>query len=553
MPHPRCPSKGRLVRHRRTLPSLPRLLAPLLLVAVAGTGAVGAAPAPGSGAAAKAAAPRPLGQIIPAPASVRATGSPYTITSGSQIRVGSSAEARKVGEALAQVLRPSTGYALPVTSTAGTSGIRLVLDANDVSLGAEGYRLQSGSSGVTITANKPAGLFHGIQTLRQQLPANVEAKTKQTGPWQVAGGTITDVPRYAHRAAMVDVARHFFSVGQLKRYMDQLALYKVNKLHLHLSDDQGWRIAVDSWPRLATYGGSTQVGGGPGGYYTKAQYKEIVDYAAARHLEVVPEIDTPGHTNSALASYAELNCNNVAPPLYTGTDVGFSSLCVGKDITYKFLDDVIGEIAAMTPGKVIHIGGDEAHSTPHEDYVKFMAKAQAVVGKYGKTVMGWHQLASANPVKGSIMQYWGTDSEAAERKKVADATVNNGVKVVISPADRTYLDMKYNKDTKPGLKWAGYVEAQRSYDWNPGSYIENAAPGSVIGVEAPMWSENIVNSAEMDYMLFPRLPGVAELGWSPASTHNWDQYKTRLAQQGPRFTALGIDFYKSPQVPWVTQ
>jgi hexosaminidase len=133
---------------------------------------------------------------------------------------------------------------------------------------------------------------------------------------------------------MLDVSRHFFTVDQVKRYIDQLALYKINKLHLHLSDDQGWRIAIDSWPRLATYGGSTQVGGGPGGHYTKAQYKDIVRYAASRHLEVVPEIDMPGHTNAALASYPELNCDGVAPPLYTGTEVGFSSLCVGKPVTY---------------------------------------------------------------------------------------------------------------------------------------------------------------------------------------------------------------------------
>lgn len=140
---------------------------------------------------------------------------------------------------------------------------------------------------------------------------------------------------------MLDVSRHFFTVAQVKRYIDQLALYKINELHLHLSDDQGWRIAVGSWPRLATYGGSTEVGGGPGGHYTKADYQEIVRYAASRYLEVVPEIDLPGHTNAALASYAELNRDGTAPPLYTGTEVGFSSLCVGKDVTYDFVDDVV--------------------------------------------------------------------------------------------------------------------------------------------------------------------------------------------------------------------
>ncbi|MGW1090539.1 beta-N-acetylhexosaminidase [Streptomyces sp. NPDC002596] len=542
--------------HRTQRTALPRLLGSLLLVTAAGISSIGAAP--GGAAAhsgqASATAPRPLGQIVPAPAEVKAGGSPYTITAGTKIRVDDdSGEARRIGTYLAGVLRPSTGYALPVTDRGGSDGIRLRLGPHDSELGAEGYTLKSSHGSVTITARGPAGLFHGVQTLRQLLPADVEKNSRQAGPWQVAGGTVTDAPRYAYRSAMLDVSRHFFSVTEVKRYIDQLALYKMNKLHLHLSDDQGWRIAIDSWPRLATYGGQTEVGGGVGGYYTKSDYKEIVRYASSRYLEVVPEIDLPGHTNAALASYAELNCNGVAPPLYTGTSVGFSSLCAPKAITYTFVDDVVRELAALTPGKYLHIGGDEAHSTSHDDYVTFMNRAQAIVGTYGKTVVGWHQLTGATPVAGAVAQYWGYDrTGAAERKQVADAA-KNGTKLVLSPADRTYLDMKYNKDTKLGLAWAGYVEVQRSYDWNPATYLEGAPEDSILGVEAPIWSETVTNSDEVEQMAFPRLPGVAELGWSPASTHDWDAYKVRLAAQGPRFSALGIDYYRSAQVPWPAQ
>ncbi|MFF1840017.1 beta-N-acetylhexosaminidase [Streptomyces sp. NPDC058231] len=539
--------------HRTQRTALPRLLGSLLLVAAAGISTAGAAPG-GQGAhggPVTAAAPRPLGQIVPAPAQVKPGGSPYTITSGTKIRVGDgSREARRVGDYLAGVLRPSTGYALPVTGRDGSDGIRLRLGSHDSELGAEGYTLKSGHGSVTITARGAAGLFHGVQTLRQLLPANVEKHSRQTGPWRIAGGTVTDAPRYAYRSAMLDVSRHFFSVAEVERYIDQLALYKMNKLHLHLSDDQGWRIAIDSWPRLATYGGQTEVGGGIGGYYTKSDYKEIVRYASSRYLEVVPEIDLPGHTNAALASYAELNCDGVAPPLYTGTSVGFSSLCAPKAITYDFVDDVVRELAALTPGKYLHIGGDEAHSTSHDDYVTFMNKAQAVVGKYGKTVVGWHQLTGATPVKGAVAQYWGYDETgAAERQQVADAA-KKGTRLVLSPADRTYLDMKYDKETKLGLSWAGYVEVQRSYDWNPATYLAGAPQSAVLGVEAPIWSETLTNSDQIEQMAFPRLPGVAELGWSPESTHDWDTYKVRLAAQGPRFTALGIDYYRSPQVPW---
>ncbi|MDI3404344.1 beta-N-acetylhexosaminidase [Streptomyces cavernicola] len=530
--------------HRTT----PRLLGALLLVAAAGFSCLAAAP---QSSAQPAAEPTPLGQVVPAPAKVEAGGAPYEIDGSTRIRVeGDSRAVQQVGEQLAALLRPATGLGLPVTDDAGQDGIRLRLSDSARELGGEGYRLESGARAVTITAHKAAGLFRGVQTLRQQLPASVEKGTRQPGPWQVAGGTVEDEPRFEHRGAMLDVSRHFFTVEQVKRYIDQMAMYKINKLHLHLSDDQGWRIAIDSWPNLAKHGGSTQVGGGPGGYYTKEQYKEIVAYAGERYLEVIPEIDMPGHTNAALASYAELNCDGVAPPLYTGTEVGFSSLCVPKEVTYDFVDDVIREIAELTPGRYIHIGGDEAHSTSHEDYVTFMERVQPVVAKYGKTVIGWHQLTGAKPVDGAVAQYWGYDKTGqAERDQVVNAA-RNGTKLVLSPADRAYLDMKYTPSTPLGLAWAGYVEVDRSYDWDPGAYLEGAPEESILGVEAPLWSETISESEHIEYMAFPRLPGIAELGWSPASTHDWDAYKVRLAQQGPRWEALGMNYYRSPLVPW---
>ncbi|MEU6595274.1 beta-N-acetylhexosaminidase [Streptomyces sp. NPDC046881] len=528
-------------RNHSTTPRIPRVLGALLLLAAAGAVTVGAAPA------AEAAVPTPLDRVVPAPDSVTPGGTPYRITRATGVRVDGSAEVRRVGAYLAGLLRPATGYPLPVTDR-GTGGIRLRLARGD--FGAEGYRLTSGAGGVTLTASTPAGLFHGVQTLRQLLPAAVERKTVQPGPWRIAGGTVQDRPRYAYRGAMLDVARHFFTVAQVKRYIDQLALYKFNELHLHLSDDQGWRIAVDSWPRLTTYGGSTQVGGGRGGFYTKADYREIVRYAASRHLEVVPEIDMPGHTNAALASYAQLNCDGVAPPLYTGTKVGFSSLCVPRQVTYDFVDDVIRELAALTPGRYLHIGGDEAHSTSHADYVAFMDRVQPVVARYGKTVIGWHQLTGAHPARGALAQYWGLDgTSAAEKAQVAQAA-RNGTDLILSPADRLYLDMKYTSATRLGTRWAGLVEVRRSYDWDPGTYLSGVPASAIRGVEAPLWSETLTKTADIEYMAFPRLAGAAELGWSPPATHDWSAYRVRLAAQAPRWDALGIRYYRSPQVPW---
>ncbi|GAA5161136.1 MULTISPECIES: beta-N-acetylhexosaminidase [Amycolatopsis] len=454
-------------------------------------------------------------------------------------------DARQVADYLGGLLRPSTGYRLPVVPFAVTPKIELDV-AKTAKVGAQGYQLDVTKRGVTIRANTTDGLFAGVQTLRQLLPATIEAKTVQHSRWVVPGGSITDYPRFGYRGAMLDVARHFFTPDQVKLYIDQISQYKINTLHLHLADDQGWRIEIKSWPRLATYGGSTEVGGGPGGYYTQAQYKDIVAYAASRHITVIPEIDMPGHTNAALASYAELNCDGVAPPLYTGIDVGFSSFCVDKDITYKFLDDVIRELAAITPGKYLHIGGDEAHATTEADYQKFMGNVLPIVAKYGKFAQGWNEIAKVNPPLTTVPQFWDTDGQ----DDATAAAAARGNKILMSPANKAYLDMQYNPDSPLGLHWAGYVEVQDAYNWDPATAVQGVSEQQVAGVEAPLWSETLTNSDAIEFMAFPRLPGIAEIGWSPRSTHDWNTYRERLADQAPRWEQQGIDFYRSPQVDW---
>ncbi|MER7764499.1 beta-N-acetylhexosaminidase [Streptomyces sp. NPDC097619] len=487
-------------------------------------------------------------RVVPAPDSVSPGGAGHTFGRTTTIRTtAGSAPARAVGERLAAAWRPLTALPLPVSGTddgRGTDGIRLRLDPGAGSFGEEGYRLSVDDSGAVLSAHRPAGLFRGVQTMRQLLT------TGTGGRWKLDGVTVTDTPRFAYRGAMIDIARHYFTPAQVKRYVDQLALYKINTLHLHLTDDQGWRIAVDSWPRLATYGGASEVGGGPGGHWTKEQYRDLVRYAGERYMEVVPEVDVPGHTNAALASYAQLNCNGVAPPRYTGTKVGFSSLCVPKEVTYGFVDDVLREIAALTPGRYVHIGGDEAHSTPQADYVRFMGRVQPMVTSRGKQVMAWHQLTGAEPVPGAVVQYWGhARTPAAEREKLV-AAVRAGHKVVWSPADRVYLDMKYDAKTPIGTTWAGYVPVQKAYSWDPGSYLPDVPERAVLGVEAPLWTETVTTSRQLETMAFPRVIGAAELGWSEASKLDWEKYKQRLGAQGPLLRQLGVAYYAAPEVPW---
>jgi hexosaminidase len=488
--------------------------------------------------------------VVPAPVSARPDARDnFEINRQTKILTEArSADAAAVGRYLAGVLRSSTGFALPVTPAGHEqSGISLLLGA-DRQLGDSGYDLRVSRHGVTLRANTADGLFAGVQTLRQLLPAKVESKTRQSGPWTVSGGRIIDFPRFAHRGAMLDVARHFFTVEQVKRYIDQLALYKINVFHLHLADDQGWRIEIKSWPRLATFGGSTEVGGGTGGFYTQEQYRDLVAFAASRHITIIPEIDMPGHTNAALASYAELNCDGIAPPLYTGTDVGFSSLCVNKEVTYRFLDDVLRELAALTPGKYLHIGTDEAHATTPADYLTFINRVMPIVAKYGKTVTGWHQFVKASPATSAVPQFWGTENVDAD----VAAAAARGNKIVMSPANLAYLDMKYTDATQLGQDWAGLIEVDKAYSWDPGNYLQNVPESAIRGVEAPLWTETIVTSRDIEFMAFPRLPAYAELGWSPASTHNFDGFKQRLAAQGPRWTVQGINFYRSPQIPWAS-
>ncbi|MFD9336688.1 beta-N-acetylhexosaminidase [Streptomyces sp. NPDC060028] len=485
----------------------------------------------------------PFERLLPAPVSARAQGPGYAFGAGTVIRAGLGAdeEVRQVGELLAEQLRGPSGLPLPVVDGAEGDGVRLRIDEEAEGVGDEGYRLESGPTGITLTARTAAGLFHAGQTLRQLLPV--------TGPGTVPGGTVTDAPRFAYRGAMVDVARHFFSVEQVKRYVDQLVQYKVNTLHLHLTDDQGWRLAIDAWPRLAEHGGGSEVGGGAGGYWTKDEYRSLVAYAGERYVDVVPEIDMPGHVNAAQASYAELNCDGKARERYTGIKVGFSSLCVAKERTYEFIDEVLGEVAELTPGRYLHIGGDEAQATPAADYAKFMDRAQQVVGRHGKTVIAWHQLAAARPAQDAVLQYWGHDRTPAAEKAAVAAAAKAGHRLILSPADRLYLDMKYDATTGPGLAWAGYVPVRRAYDWDPGAYLPGVAESAVLGVEAPLWTETIGTRLDLEYMAFPRVLGLAELGWSPAP-RNWADYRQRLSAQGRRLDAQDVNYHRAPDVPW---
>tara|TARA_B100000767_G_C19772593_1_gene540849 strand:- start:2938 stop:4467 length:1530 start_codon:yes stop_codon:yes gene_type:complete len=402
----------------------------------------------------------------------------------------------------------------------------------------EAYEIKISKKEIQISSLSEVGFFRAFTTLDQLL--RFQTLSSQN---YLPTGEISDMPKYGYRGAMLDVARHFFTLEEVKKYIDLLALYKINKLHLHLSDDQGWRIEIKSWPNLTNYGASTEVGGGPGGFYSQEEFKELVSYAQERFITIIPEIDLPGHTNAALASYPELNCNGKSPELYTGTEVGFSTLCADEEISFKFLDDVIREISEITPGPYFHLGGDESHVTKDEDYITFINRTQDMVLKYGKKVMGWDEIQKADLKPNSVAQYWAN-------AKNAKTAIKKNAKILMSPAQYAYLDMQYDSLSPFGLHWASYISIKKAYDWIPDQLVDGIEEENIIGIEAPLWSETISNFEELSYLAFPRLLGYAEIGWSKTDQRNWDEYQNRLIEHGVLLDSLSINYYRSPKVAW---
>lgn len=521
-----------------------RLAFILALCGAAACGAPTPAPAPASPDAARRGPNVGAPQVIPMPESLSvAAGAPFIVDSTTSIVTDGSAEVWRSADWLAALLRKSTDFKVPVNrgGAATPKSIRLRLGGN-ASLGDEGYELSVSADSVVIVAQRPAGVYHGVQTLRQLLPAAIESDIGLGRPMGAPAVRIVDRPRYAWRGAMLDVARHFFTVDEVKQFIDIAAMYKLNVVHLHLTDDQGWRVQIDSRPRLTSVGGQSQVGGDAGGFYTKQDYAEIVRYAADRFILFVPEIEMPSHINAALTAYPEISCSARPTGVYTGTDVGWSALCVDKEETYRLLDDVIREVAAMTPGPYIHIGGDEVATLNREQYVKFVERAQDIVTKYGKQMIGWEEITKARLRPTTLAQQWKSDS--------ASAALQSGAKLIMSPADKIYIDMKYTADTELGLDWAALVELRTSYDWNPATYMPGVGDQNIVGVEAPLWAETIRNITAAEYLMMPRLPAVAEVAWTPQALRSWESFRGRIAGHAPRWNYLGVNWYRSPQVAW---
>ncbi len=486
--------------------------------------------------------------VVPNPATIelsRTDSFVVTPRTGVYIDVDASPEVEAIGTYAANMLASRAGVTarrLAAGQTAPDSSVSLVLDPARTTLGAEGYELTTTRTQVRVVAAQPAGLFYGVQTIRQLLPASVEHQAAIARRLAMPTGHVVDTPRFAWRGGMLDVARHFLPAPDVKRFIDVMALYKLNRLHLHLADDQGWRIEIKSWPRLTEVGGQTAIGGARGGFYTQAEYADLVAYARSRYVTIVPEIDMPGHSNAALVSYPDLGCNRVAPPPFTAVGGPPNTLCVDRDSTYTFVADVVREIAAAAPTPYFHIGGDEVQKLTQAQYRAFVERVQKIVTAAGPRMVGWGEIAPANISPSTIVQHWTKDSVALHAAR--------GGQVILSPAPHAYLDMKYDSSSVLGLKWAGLIDLRTAYDWNPAAIIPGVGEQSVLGVEAPLWAETLLTLNDYEFQAFPRLIAIAELGWSPQARHDWEDFRRRIGAQGARLAAMGVNFARVPGVNW---
>ena len=484
--------------------------------------------------------------MIPMPMKVIPTNSGFALDKFTAIYTSENADGfPEVGQFLSEKIHAKTSLDIPVNieEVSNREGIIYINQSDSLELNApEAYQLYITKDTIILNSNTAAGAFRGVQTIRQIIPETPLDTIAKYNVWNIPTGKIIDNPIFEYRGSMLDVARHFFSVEDVKKYIDLLAYYKYNVLHLHLSDDQGWRIEIKSWPKLTEVGGSTEVGGKSGGFYTQEEYTDIVNYAAERHIVIVPEIDMPGHTNAASVSYPFLNGNGKKLKLYTGMRVGFSTFDTRKDTTYAFIDDVVREISAITPGPYFHIGGDESHVTKKKDYIYFVEKVEKIVQKYGKRMIGWDEVATADIDSTSISQFWSS-------KENADLALKKNMKIIMSPAKKAYLDMEYDSLSKHGLHWAAYIPTDTAYNWAPEKY-EGVPIENILGLEAPLWSETISNIDELEYLAFPRAIGYAELSWSIPENRDWEKYKVRLANQAPFLDRMNVKYYPSPLIDW---
>jgi hexosaminidase len=512
--------------------------------------------------------------LVPAPQKMEVQAGTFALSPSTRILAG--AASTETAELLAQSLLKSTKFSFAVKLEDGqpsANSILLTTKDADADLGPEGYELTVAPDSVIIRAPTAAGLFYGSQTLLQLLPPEIfSSNVTESVAWQAPCVHIKDWPRFKWRGLMLDVARHFYSKAEVERYLDNMALHKLNMFHWHLVDDQGWRIEIKEYPKLtevSAWRSSIGFGlkkedsiaygkdGRYGGFYTQDDIREIVAYAAARHITIVPEIEMPGHSLAALAAYPQFGTGNgpFTMPTEGGINPGIYS--PAKDETFQFLDDVLKEVFQLFPGKYVHIGGDEVPPDPWKNDAAcqalmkreglktsdeleswFVRRIEKFINANGKTLIGWSEIARGGLAKNAVIMDWiGGGAEAAA----------DGHDVAMSPAEPTdysYFDHYQSQDTHHEPKAiGGFLPLERVYQFEPiPASLDPKLQFHILGAQGNLWTEYIANIAYLDYMTYPRACAMAEVTWSPKEGRNWESFNTRLQTHLKRLDYVGVKY-----------
>lgn len=507
--------------------------------------------------------------IIPKPVKLERLEGYFSIGENTKIIVDQDlTEVDTFAQQFAEKLRNVTGFPIPLFKTSDTTltedAIFLSTASANDTLGREGYKLSVTQGLIKMTADSAAGFFYGIQSLYQLMPVEIESSERIDGiNWIVPCVKIEDKPRFQWRGVHLDVCRHFFPKEFIKKYIDMLAMYKMNTFHWHLTEDQGWRIEIKKHPKLTEIGAwrnETMGDGTPyGGFYTQEEVQEIVEYAKQRCIEIVPEIEMPGHSLAALAAYPELSCTGGPFEVATTWGVFYDVFCAGNDKTFEFLEDVLSEVVELFPGEFIHIGGDECPkyrwqncekcksrinaeglNNEHELQSYFIKRIEEFLNSRGKRLIGWDEILEGGLAPNAAVMSWrGTEGGIAAAKSGHDA--------VMTPTSHCYFDYYQALEGEPPAI-GGYLPIEKVYSFEPiPAGLTQQESKHILGAQANVWTEYMPNSRHVEYMLFPRLCALSEVVWSPKEQRDYDDFTQRLEAHYDRLEAKDINYRVPPR------
>ena len=501
--------------------------------------------------------------VVPLPKSVvMAKGLPFNLTNATTIVYeGTNPEMKRNARFLSEYIQQASGIKTAVLDKRDKKAAAIVLTIDPKVAGAEAYRLSVNNKQVTVAASTPAGVFYGIQTLRKSLPVQTTGEAIT-----LPAVTVADAPRFGYRGMMLDCARHFFPLSFVKKFIDILAMHNMNVFHWHLTEDQGWRLEIKSHPELTTKSSmrsGTVIGHNAtvddsiphGGFYTQQEAREIVEYARQRHITVIPEIDMPGHMLAALAAYPELGCTGGPYEVGHRWGVYKDVLCLGKESTYKFVQDVIDEVVDIFPAKYFHIGGDESPTVMWEKCPKCLQKAKDEntdikhlqqyftnrVEKYlngkGKSIIGWDEILEGKINQSATIMSWRGVEPGIKAAK-------QGHDVIMTPSSHVYFDHYQAKDTKhepDAIGGCSPVEKVYSYEPLPDT-LSAEAKNRIKGVQANLWTEYIPFTTQAEYMVLPRMAALAEVQWTPVAKKNFDDFSKRALRLSDLYDRYGYQY-----------